>query len=128
VLGVYLRTSSRQNKDGTTMQYVSIALVTHRARGRPKAALRAVSQSGRRFQAVVATTGFSGSDSSRCMASAGVMNPRVWRGLPLSSAATASRYSALWTERSVLLGKYWRSRPLVFSLLPRCQGECGSQK
>jgi hypothetical protein len=26
------------------------------------------------------------------------------------------------------LGKYWRSRPLVFSLLPRCQGECGSQK
>src|SRR3954451_11509635 len=52
------------------------------------------------------------------MASAGVMNPRVWRGLPLSSAATASRCSALWTERSVLLGKYWRSRPLVFSLLP----------
>jgi hypothetical protein len=28
----------------------------------------------------------------------------------------------------VLLGKYWRSSPLVFSLLPRCQGECGSQK
>ena len=24
------------------------------------------------------------------------------------------------------LGKYWRSRPLVFSLVPRCQGEAGS--
>jgi putative transposase len=28
----------------------------------------------------------------------------------------------------VPLGKYWRSRPLVFSLVPRCQGLCGSQK
>jgi len=28
----------------------------------------------------------------------------------------------------VSLGKYWRSRPLVFSLLPRGQGLCGSQK
>ena len=26
------------------------------------------------------------------------------------------------------LGKYWRSRPLVFSLDPRCQGAWGSQK
>ena len=26
------------------------------------------------------------------------------------------------------LGRYWRSSPLVFSLLPRCHGECGSQK
>ena len=26
------------------------------------------------------------------------------------------------------LGKYWRSRPLVFSLDPRCQGLWGSQK
>jgi hypothetical protein len=26
------------------------------------------------------------------------------------------------------LGKYCRSNPLVFSLEPRCQGECGSQK
>ena len=25
-------------------------------------------------------------------------------------------------------GKYWRSSPLVFSLLPRCQGLWGSQK
>ena len=26
------------------------------------------------------------------------------------------------------LRKYWRSRPLVFSFVPRCQGLCGSQK
>src|SRR4051812_5232756 len=32
------------------------------------------------------------------------------------------------TDRSVPLGKYCRSRPLVFSLEPRCQGLCGSQK
>jgi hypothetical protein len=29
---------------------------------------------------------------------------------------------------SVFLGKYCLSRPLVFSLEPRCQGLCGSQK
>jgi hypothetical protein len=28
----------------------------------------------------------------------------------------------------VPLGKYWRSSPLVFSLVPRCQGLCGSQQ
>lgn len=28
--------------------------------------------------------------------------------------------------RSVPLGKYWRSSPLVFSLVPRCHGLCGS--
>ena len=26
------------------------------------------------------------------------------------------------------MGKYWRNRPLVFSLVPRCQGLCGSAK
>jgi hypothetical protein len=25
------------------------------------------------------------------------------------------------------LGRYWRSRPLVFSLVPRRQGLCGAQ-
>jgi len=29
-------------------------------------------------------------------------------------------------DRSVPLGKYWRSRPLLFSFDPRCQGEAGS--
>src|SRR5215469_16647382 len=44
---------------------------------------------------------------------AGVSQPRVLRGRPLSSAATASRSSRECTDRSVPLGKYWRSRPLV---------------
>ena len=30
--------------------------------------------------------------------------------------------------RSVPLGRYWRTSPFQFSLLPRCQGEWGSQK
>jgi len=40
----------------------------------------------------------------------------------LSSAATAAIRSAVWTRRSVPFGKYWRSRPLVFSLLGHCHG------
>ncbi|OYT19048.1 MAG: hypothetical protein CCU26_13525 [Nitrospira sp. UW-LDO-01] len=32
----------------------------------------------------------------------------------------------VFVERAVPLGKYWRSKPLVFSLGPRCQGLCGS--
>ncbi len=35
---------------------------------------------------------------------------------------------AVTAERSVVLGKYWRSSRLVFSLLPRCYGDFGSQK
>jgi hypothetical protein len=34
----------------------------------------------------------------------------------------ARRSSAVWTDRSVLLGRYWRSSPFVFSFEPRCQG------
>ena len=26
------------------------------------------------------------------------------------------------------MGRYWRSKPLVFSQVPRCHGLCGSQK
>jgi transposase InsO family protein len=55
-------------------------------------------------------------------ASAGVLNPRVFRGLALRVAATAASVSALCALRSVPFGKYWRSNPLVFSLVPRCQG------
>src|SRR6266516_884637 len=67
-------------------------------------------------------------NSSSLSACAGVFHARVLRGRPLSSAATASRSFLLCRERLVPLGKYWRSRPLVFSLVPRCQGLCGSQK
>src|SRR3954471_3629475 len=61
-------------------------------------------------------------------ASAGVLQPRVFRGLLLRAIATAARSSALCTLRSVPFGKYWRSSPLVFSFVPRCQGLWGSQK
>jgi hypothetical protein len=50
-------------------------------------------------------------------ASAGVFQLRVLRGRLLSAAATASRSAALCLIRSVPLGKYWRSSPLVFSLV-----------
>ena len=60
--------------------------------------------------------------------SAGVRKPCRLRGLELSSKAMLSSMPGPQKDRSVPLGRYWRSRPLVFSLLPRCQGECGSQK
>jgi len=28
----------------------------------------------------------------------------------------------VYPDKSVPLGKYWRSRPFVFSFVPRCQG------
>ena len=40
----------------------------------------------------------------------------------------AARSSAFQRDRSVPLGKCWRSRPLVFSFVPRCQGLRGSAK
>jgi transposase InsO family protein len=61
-------------------------------------------------------------------ASAGVFHPRAFRGLELRVIATAAMSLALCAVRSVPLGKYWRSRPLVFSFVPRCHGLRGSQK
>jgi len=61
-------------------------------------------------------------------ASAGVFQPSVFRGRALRAAATASSSSRECLDRSVPFGKYWRSRPLVFSFVPRCHGLCGSQK
>ena len=58
----------------------------------------------------------------------GFLSRRRWRGRPLSSAAICASCSGVQMLRSVFLGRYWRSSPLVFSLLPRCQGECGSAK
>jgi hypothetical protein len=51
-------------------------------------------------------------------ASAGVLQPSVLRGRPLSVAATAVRFSAVCLAKSVPFGKYCRSRPLVFSFVP----------
>ena len=50
------------------------------------------------------------------------MNPSVLRGRPLRLAAMRARSAAEWTDRSVPLGRYWRSSPMVFSFEPRCQG------
>src|SRR5476649_1645942 len=61
-------------------------------------------------------------------ASAGVFQSSVFRGLALRAAATAPISLALCMLRSVPFGKYCRSSPLVFSLVPRCHGLCGSQK
>ena len=74
----------------------------------------------RRVQAVIARSSASFSD--------GFMNPRVLRGRLLRLRAMRARSWRCGTERSVPLGMYWRSSPLVFSLEPRCQGLWGSQK
>ena len=60
--------------------------------------------------------------------SAGVSNSSVLRGRPFSLRAILSRCSCECTDKSVPLGKYCLSNPLVFSLEPLCQGLCGSQK
>src|SRR5579875_2909677 len=65
----------------------------------------------RRVQAVCARSPASFSD--------GVMYRRVLRGRPLRLRAMRARSAAEWTDRSVPLGRYWRSSPLVFSFEPR---------
>src|SRR5918993_925676 len=64
----------------------------------------------------------------RRMAWFGVWSERQSRGRSLSSAAMESSSSAVQASRSVPFGRYCRSRPLAFSVLGRCQGECGSAK
>src|SRR5207247_9017064 len=59
--------------------------------------------------------------------SAGVSNPRVLRGRSLSWRATLLRWACEYTDKSAPFGKYCLSRPLVFSLDPRCHGLCGSR-
>ena len=73
-----------------------------------------------RFQSVVATHWLN--------LSAGVSYSRVFLGRSLRDLATAFNLAWLWTDKSVPLGKYWRSSRLVFSLEPLCHGLCGSQK
>ena len=82
----------------------------------------------RRIQAMIATSGGTSVATRLSNWRAGVAQPRVLRGRVLSSAATAARSVAVWTDRSVPFGKYWRSRPFVFSFEPRCHGLAGSQK
>ncbi len=81
-----------------------------------------------RIQSVVATPVCCSERRCSSRASAGVCQLRVLRGRVLRVWATASISSAVQRDRSVPLGKYWRSSPLVFSLVPRCQGLLGSAK
>jgi hypothetical protein len=64
----------------------------------------------------------------RAMSCRGVRSSRHSRGRSLSSSATSRIRRSLISPRSVLLGKYWRSRPFVFSFVPRCHGEWASAK
>ena len=75
-----------------------------------------------------AGAGSGGHRNASVSASDGVLKPRVCRGLPFSSAAMPSRSAWVKSRRLTWRGRYWRSRPLVFSLLPRCHGLFGSQK
>src|SRR5205085_8071289 len=72
--------------------------------------------------------GSGGHRNTFASASDGVWKSSVCRGRPLSSAAMVSRSSWVRVCRLVVLGRYWRNSPLVFSLLPRCHGLFGSQK
>ena len=56
------------------------------------------------------------------IASAGVFQPSVLRGRPFSSSATSASRCGVCPDRSLPLGKYWRSSPLVFSLVPPLPG------
>jgi hypothetical protein len=60
--------------------------------------------------------------------SAGVLKSNVFLGRSLSYRATALSLACEGVDKSVPFGKYCLSRPLVFSLDPRCYGLCGSQK
>ena len=55
-------------------------------------------------------------------------NPASWAACHLAVAATASSSRSSYRLISVPLGKYWRSKPFVFSFVPRCHGLLGSQK
>ena len=70
------------------------------------------------------SSGHCNSSSASC--SVGLAKLSRFLGRSLSSSATAPSSASVTAPKSVPLGKYWRSRPLVFSFEPRCQGACGS--
>ena len=61
------------------------------------------------------------SASSSAMASAGVLQPRVFLGRLFIRFAISMSHVWLASLRSAPYGINWRSKPLVFSLLPRCR-------
>ena len=60
--------------------------------------------------------------------SSGVRNASDLRGRELRRAAILFNDAWVYPERSVPLGRYWRTKPLVFSFVPRCHGLPASQK
>lgn len=60
--------------------------------------------------------------------SRGVFQPRHFLGRSLRRSSTACTSSSVIAWKSKPLGKKNRIRSLVFSLVPRCQGLCGSAK
>ena len=89
-----------------------------------------VSESSSRYRSSppVSAAGSRGHCNTSASFSDGVIPSRVCRGRPLSDRAASSRSAWVSLDMLVLLGKYWRSRPLVFSFEPRCHGDFGSQK
>lgn len=59
---------------------------------------------------------------------AGVWYNKVFLGRSLSCRTMALSWAWLKVDRSTPWGRYWRSKRLVFSLVSRCHGLCGSQK
>ena len=59
--------------------------------------------------------------------SAGVLHPRPFRGVSLSWSQSCVNSSSVMAATSRCLGSRRRSRRLVFSTVPFCQGEEGSQ-
>ena len=106
----------------------NLGTATRHGRSRPAAGPSLRRRRATRVQGVVATLPCLRECRCSLRVSAGVFQPRVLRGRLLSAAATASRSVGECLWRSVPLGKYWRRRPLVFSLVPRCHGLWGSQK
>ena len=110
-----------------TAQLVTDALVMAIwRRGKPDALLH---------HPIVAAKADSSGRRNTCLNFAERLVKRLGRGSPPQRLAwpgierrdTASSSWTVWALRSVPFGKYCRSRPLVFSLVPRCHGLCGSQ-
>jgi hypothetical protein len=82
----------------------------------------------RRFLLVVANQRAMSCRCHRAMSCRGERSPKHSRGRSLSSLATSRMRASSTRSKLMPLGKYCRSRPLVFSLVGLCQGECGSAK
>ena len=80
-----------------------------------------------RSQPVVATGLVSAARRTSSRASAGVLQPRVFRGRVLRAVATAARSEAPCAARSVPFGKHCRSSPPVVLVRRRAARGCGDR-